>query len=211
MKKFFTLILTVSLLISLSGCFAENISFCYKESVKQDGFLLSINKTANCCFAGRFECTEYTDCMQISIPDEYNGIPVTQLGGYFGRGVLSPFSINVDMRLSENDAYPDTYPSISSFSSLPAGSKTKDILFHLYIGKNLKTIEFVDMDRYNPFFNEAGEVIYYHPVVYVTCSEENPNFYAKDGRLYYKNTDALVTEFAYADTVVHDDSSVSDA
>ena len=211
MKKLLTLILTVSLLICLSGCFTENIAFCYTESARQDGFNLAINKTANCCFAGGFECTEYTDCMQISIPDEYNGIPVTQLGGYFGRGVPSPFSINVDMRLSENDAYPDTYPSSYSFSSLPAGSKTKDILFNLYIGKNLKTIEFVDMDCYNPFFNEAGEVIYYHPVVYVTCSEENPNFYTKDGMLYYKNTDELVTEFAYADTVVHDDFSVFDA
>ena len=170
MKKFFALVLVLGLLLSLSGCFAEEVSLFWTERGKQNGFYIAVNKMARCCFVGAYDCLEYTENMQITIPDEYNGIPVTRLGGYYGRGLPTPFHILVDMRLSEDDPYPDGAPSCWAASVLPEGSKTEDLLFNLHIGKNLKTIKFVDMDSYKPFFNASGEVIYYHPVVYLTCS-----------------------------------------
>ena len=91
MKKFTALILSIVLAFLLTGCIDE-VSMLYTEDAEKDGLTIVINKTAHCCFVGRFE---YTDETEITVPDEYNGIPITILGGYFGRGVPSPFTISL--------------------------------------------------------------------------------------------------------------------
>lgn len=198
MKKFFALVLVLGLLLSLSGCFAEETSFGYTETGEKDGFRIAVNHIANCCFVSRYECLEYTENMQITLPDEYNGIPVTRLGGYYGRGLPIPFQI---MYKSANVDYSDPHNPWHNKASftISEDDHTEDVVFQLHIGKNIETVESVHMDTYYPHPDAEGNVIYYHPVVYVTCSEENPYFYAQEGKLYYKETNALVTEFAYAE------------
>lgn len=197
MKKFLALMLVLCLLLTLSGCYIEEACWFYTELEEQDGFTIAINKIANCCFVGDYECVEYTDNMQITFPDEYEGRPVTRLGGYFGRGLNIPFYISyVDKTIDYSDIH-NPWRNKDSFT-ISEDDYTEEVVFQLHIGPNIEAIKSVDMDIYYPHLKEDGSVIYYHPVVYVTCSEENPYFYAEDGRLYYKETGALVTEFAYA-------------
>lgn len=56
------------------------------------------------------------------------------------------------------------------------------------------------MNQYFPHTNDDGSVTFYHPVVYINCSEENEKFYSKDGMLFDKSNDELITEFEYYKT-----------
>ena len=136
--------------------------------------------------------------MEITIPDDYNGIPIKRVGGFSGIGVPSPFRIDLSQVYmnapegSELDmiwSYPD--------DELSVAYTIENVVFQLHIGKNIEEIDFVFMDDYYPHIDEDGTVTFYHPVVYITCSEENTTFYSKDGKLYYKSTNALVEDFAY--------------
>ena len=66
------------------------------------------------------------------------------------------------------------------------------------MGKNLTKIVDVEMDRYY-LLEENGAFVFYRPCVYIVCDEENPAFYSKDGKLYDKKTDELITEFVYGE------------
>jgi hypothetical protein len=54
------------------------------------------------------------------------------------------------------------------------------------------------MDNYYPHINDDGSIVFYHPIVFVNCSEENELFYSKDGKLYHKKTDELIAVWDYA-------------
>jgi len=54
------------------------------------------------------------------------------------------------------------------------------------------------MEQYYPHINEDGSITFYHPVVYVICSENNTYFYSQNGKLYDKKTNELISAFAYA-------------
>ena len=54
-------------------------------------------------------------------------------------------------------------------------------------------------DSYYPHINEDGSITFYHPVVEINCAEENKFFYSQDGKLYDKETDELISDFAYID------------
>lgn len=202
MKRLFSVILVIGLLFSLTGCLAEEISLYYDETAEKDGFFFAINETANCCFVGSFNCDEYTENMEITIPDEYEGKPITQIGGYFGRGVPSPFRISVSdiyVNAPEGSEYHSIYSGDIDEFDIEADYTVQNIVFTLNIGKNIKTIKYVNMDDYYPHINEDNSITFYHPVVEINCSKENKFFYSKDGKLYDKKTNESVGDFAYAD------------
>lgn len=91
MRKILTIILSICLTFCLSGCIYEEVAMLYSDSAEIDGFYVAINKTANCCFVGEYNCIEYTENSEITIPDDYEGIPIKRIGGYYGRGVPTPF------------------------------------------------------------------------------------------------------------------------
>lgn len=74
----------------------------------------------------------------------------------------------------------------------------EDLVFVLNIGKNIQSIQSATFDRYYPSFDDTGSLVFYHPVVYVVCSEQNDTFFSNDGVLYYKSTESKVLEFDYA-------------
>ena len=202
MRKIFAVILSICLTFCLSGCFFEEVSLLYSDGVKIDGFYVGINKTSKCCFVGNYSCTEYTENLEITIPDNYEGMPIKRIGGYFGRGVPMPFSVSLA------DLYMNA-PEDSIFAAIFSGDINKleiiknenyvieDVVFTLNIGKNIEIVEFVDMDKYYPHINDDGSITFYHSVVNINCSDENKHFYSKDGKLYDKKTDELISDFAY--------------
>lgn len=202
MKKYISLCVAICLSFLFSGCdlFLDS-SVNYNESGSVNGLYIAINRKANCCFVGQYDCSEYTENAEIIIPDEYDGVPVTKIGGYYGVGVPSPFRIEL------GDAYMNA-PSDSDFYGVFSGNlesygieeeySVEELVFTLRIGKNISEIEFVSMGEYYPHINDDGSITFYHPVVNVVCSEENKSFYSKDGKLYNKETDELIEEFNYA-------------
>ncbi|MBR4941659.1 MAG: hypothetical protein IKZ19_06630 [Clostridia bacterium] len=201
MKRIFALIVPFVLVFALSGCVLEEMSVLYSQRGEQDGLVFAVNKTADCCFVGGYTCEEYSENMEITVPDEYNGVPVTRLGGYFGRGVPTPFAIDISASYiddSKNGRLGVIVMDDSQNFCPGEGDTLVELVFTLNIGKNLEVIEFVEMGEYYPHDNEDGSVTYYHPVVNVVCDEENEYFYSRDGKLYDKDTDMLVTGFSYS-------------
>ena len=200
MKKFLVILLSISLMFSLSGCSFEKVPLFYSDGAEADGFFICINKTANCCFVGGYNCTEYTENLEITIPDDYNGIPIKRMGGYYGRGVPTPFSINLAdlyMNAPEESEYNAVFGGNIDEFDISEDYVVEDIVFNLNIGENIEIIEYVVMDKYYPHINDDGSITFYHSVVNINCSDENKNFYSKDGKLYNKKTDELISDFAY--------------
>ena len=196
MKKLISLILSLVIALSLTGCIDE-VSMLYTEDAEKDGLTIVINKTAHCCFAGSFE---YTDETEITVPDEYNGIPIKMLGGYRGRGAPSPFSISLAekyMNAEEGSDYNFIFSSDISEDDIKDEYTVENIKFVLNIGKNIKKIEYVAMDTYYPHINDDNSITFYHPIVEINCSEDNKYFFSKDGRLYDKKSGEEVEGFAY--------------
>lgn len=200
MKKVFLIVMTVLFVFGLCGCFFEGVSLLYSDYAEANGFFIAINKTANCCFVGNYECTEYTENFEITIPDHYDGIPIKRIGGYYGSGVPTPFYISLYdlyMNAPSGSKYGGIFAGDISDFNLPDTYTVEDVVFTLNIGKNIEAIEFVVMDLYFPHINENGSLTLYHSVVYINCSEENEHFYSQDGKLYDKKTNELVSDFAY--------------
>ena len=193
-------ILTIVLILCISGCQSERIALQYDESAEKDGFFIGINKTANCCFAGGYVCDVYTENMEITIPDYYEDMPVKRIGGYFGRGVPCPFRISVAeayMNAPDNSEFDSVYTGNIYEFELEEKYTVEELEFTLNIGKNVDTIANVSMDNYYPHINEDESITFYHPVLNIICSDENKHFYSKDGKLYERETNDLISEFAY--------------
>jgi hypothetical protein len=119
MKKILCFLLSICFAFVFFGCSLEEISYLYSDRAEIDGLKIGINKTANCCYAGYYTCTEYTENLEITIPDEYDGIPVKRLGGYYGRGLDYSFSISLA------DLYMNA-PENSKYSGIFSGNPDKD-------------------------------------------------------------------------------------
>ena len=189
MKKILVVMLLVLVTMSFSACDLSEASFLYSETAEENGFSYGINRVGDSCFVSTYICEAYTEGIEITIPDEYDGVPVTCLGGYLNGKTANPFVIKLsDCEQAYNDVpiYRIKEPYV-----------IKDISFVLHIGKNISDIEYVNMAKYYPYSNDDGTVTVYHPVVEIICAEENPLFYSKDGKLYDKKTEELITDFAY--------------
>ena len=95
MKKTVAFLLLVSFLLCLSACDLDGVAYFYSYAGEYNGFGIDVNKLANCCFVSGYTCTEYTEGMEITIPDDYNGIPIKRVGGFSGIGAPSPFRIDL--------------------------------------------------------------------------------------------------------------------
>ena len=127
-------------------------------------------------FSGAYRWNGDSHNMQIVIPDEYKDFPVTRLGGYYGSGVPSPFDI----------VLPSEYCNKSIWSSPPEDTlsreqyKLQELVFDLYLGKNVKELELV-LSNYYAYQHEDGTYTFTHPVFNVECSPENKTFYSESG------------------------------
>ena len=175
-----TLFFAVSIL--LCGC-----SLFYHFQQSEDGkYHYGVGKKD-----AMFLCYEWDGTEQactFEIPDTFSGVPVTQLGGYVGRGVPSPFGV----------IFPYNYNALSKrdlddaeflASRFPEGYQIQKLVFTVRLGKNVKNLEYID------------ECIYYQrdgdfptnlivPELYFECSEGNQTFYSEDGTLYLRETGA---------------------
>lgn len=201
MKKWIAILLLAVTVFGFSGCILEEVSFHYRDRSSIDGLQLYLNDVADCCFVGEYTITKLDKQQEITIPDEYNGYSIIQLGGYYGRGLPIYFYLRPTddlVNVPQTNEIQTTSYCYPGKMDIQGKGQIEEMVFTLNIGKNIKTIENVDMDLYLPHLNEDGSTTYYHPVVYINCSEENRYFYSENGKLYDKETGELIPGFAYA-------------
>lgn len=198
MKKKMALIgipvLFVILLLILIATSLRSCSLCYDKSITSHNPPIYCNKISRCSFVGAYEWDGREDTKTISIPNEWDEIPVTQIGGYYGTGVPTPFCIIFPNDYWNGDGIYGEHPDKFDISE---PYTIEDIVFTLQIGKNISKVENVSSGYY-PLSNADGSITFFHPVVHVVCSEDNKTFYSSNGKLYDRADDQLVTEFDYA-------------
>lgn len=176
------------LLTLMSSC---DFSLAYHLSQTEDG-KFDIGYSKRQAYISRYYWDGDEQNMTIEIPDNFNGVPVTRLGGYFGRGVPCPFFVETVMDIDEQIIGDESYDFSQYY---PNGYTSVFLEFTVHINENLRELYYGSL--YYGFTVKEGEnVTVYIPSYRYTCDENNATFYAEDGILYYKNSGERV-EWTY--------------
>ena len=199
MKKVMMLFLCVILLASFLGC---NFFFDYQNGTI-DNFDIVYSKALNKAFVSSYNWDGTEETKNIVIPEEYNGIKITALGGCSDSSLPYAFSIKLPESYL-NDLCDEVNQWIGSTIYEDIGSvDTVYLNFNLHISKNINKIPYHTLDSFYEGAYFDGED--YHTKVIVvllyniTCDEGNKTFYAKEGKLYYKQSAELVPDILYFD------------
>lgn len=168
-----------------------------------DNFDVGYSKMLNNAFLSSYSWDGSDDTKNIVIPEEYQGIPITELGGYYGRGVPCAFGIDLpdsyqkDICDEVNQWFvSDIYEDVESVDTIYLN-------FDLHISKNIEQITEHTLDCFYEGAYFDGQD-YHSKIIIVllyniSCDEGNKTFYAKEGKLYYRQNDKLVSDILYFD------------
>lgn len=198
MKKLIAVFLSIFICLTFSGC---SLLFEYQTDAI-DNFDIGYSKVLNEAFVSSYNWDGTDETKNIVIPEEYNGEKITALGGYFGRGVPCAFGVDLpDSYL--NDLCDEVNQWVCSDIYEDVGSvDTVYLNFNLHISENIEQIQIHTLDRvYNgTYFNgDYNSKIIVVLLYNITCDEDNKTFYAKEGKLYYRQNDELVSDILYYD------------
>ena len=198
MKKITLIILSVLLIFSLCGCslWYEYVNYAI------DSFDIGYSKMLNNSFFAKYNWDGTAESANIILPEEYNKTKITGLGGYTGRGYPSPFCIGFTDEAKENLCPKAIEWSYTNHTANIEDANIQFLSFQLHISKNIEKIENLSMGgivlaKYEENKKTISNI--YILTCYVTCDDNNKTFYAKDGKLYFKQTDALVDDIIYED------------
>ena len=202
MKRYYKTIISIISVILVCAALFGCTFYTYEQS--SDGrFAFGVNKRGKDVFC--MSCEWSGGDTSFVIPDEFMGYKVTTLGGYAGRGVPSPFSVQVDLReLYPHDGEYGEYSASDDgyFDEHVDPADDYDILtFNIHLGKNIVNLNYIDGKKYyykNLFIDDNIESDCLCKIVYYfTVDENNPKLYAEGGKLYYRESGELVTDFFY--------------
>ena len=127
MKKSFILVLCIMLLCLLCGC-----SLDYSKQADDGCFSYAYGKKSAFVSEYRWDGTE--EGLTVNIPESYKGLPVVSVGGFFGRGLPMPFTLNFsdgfgDVQWVEVDTIKsaDEIIELNFTLNIPKGIDTEDI------------------------------------------------------------------------------------
>ena len=188
LKKIGSIVTILALAASLYGC------HFYDGPTKEIGNLtVRLNAKEEYAMAVSWKWSGDPDDTVIEIPEEAEkNIPIDSLGGPNGANApLTLFHIASDSDANYNDINLGKY----KFS-------TEKMVFTLKIGKNIEKVNFGFLAagnsfRYVAIDQEDGSVIFYKVFLIVECDEQNEKFYSKDGKLYDKKNNSLVSGIPY--------------
>lgn len=198
MKRFGKIVLVSLLIFSLCGC-----SLMYEyENNAVGAFDLGYSQKLKKAFLASYRWDATEEGMTVTLPENYNGASITGLGGYVGRGLPVPFSIELSDAAKEKLCPDATSWWYANHTAQAGACNVQYLPFQLHISKNIQDIDNLSFGGIVlAEYDENGEQKYHVFVLtcYVTCDENNKTFYAKEGKLYFKKTDALVEDIIYAD------------
>ena len=134
------------------------------------------------CFAGAYTWDSQSYVAVLDIPDSCGEYRVSALGGYVGSGAPVPFFVNIPNAIF-----------CCKEETLPQDAEIEYYHLILNIGRYVRDDKFIVMDE----FHNVGENQFIQILVTVSCSAQNRDFYAEDGKLYRKSDDSLVEAFYY--------------
>ncbi|MGN1295622.1 MAG: hypothetical protein ACI4U5_04370 [Bacilli bacterium] len=201
MKTIRKLIHLLSLLPLLLCFFSCSLTY---EFIQLDNIGIGYSKIEKSAFIGNVSYKEGDDD-HIVLPSSYNNITIKDLGGYFGRGVPTPFGINI--YVSPSFPYEDKYITLEEYiydqDYLKWWNDYEIISYKIYLTlpdklKNIKYTsckEIVVVTTKNE--DDTIHALIYRPVYYLIIDESNPYFYTEDGKLYNKQNNQLYEDFLY--------------
>jgi len=198
MRKVTILITLLALIVSLTGCGDPT----YKAIDPGDfGYYDGgYSKIRNKAYVASYYWNLEESAKTFRVPDEYDGIPITTLGGY--AGAPSPFCFDYDPRgLVKGSVWDKMYYSYNSPKIKALLAENAEVIyvdFNVTLGKNIR--EICEIDIYGAYILEVYSDVgieYYIVVnrVYFNVDSANKVFYSKDGKLYEKGSDKLISDY----------------
>ncbi|MBR2991132.1 MAG: hypothetical protein IKF51_06700 [Solobacterium sp.] len=184
MKHWKKLVIITAALGLLCACTA------YWEDTVQDGVTYHISRSGKEAFAAEYSWDVNSAQTKIIIADTVDGAKVTQIGGFFGTGVPSPFAVlPADSGIRFRGAVPDP----DDFGQEVRFATTE---FTVKIGKNVEKIVSASGTGWAGVRDAYGNVTFIQPYCSFVCDPDNPVFYAEDGILYDRSEGKEVPELA---------------
>ena len=175
MKKKGRIVLLLLAILLAVGLFSiRDAAMFYTGPVTEDAQKYYVNKISRRAFAGSYIWDGDPDHMTVTIPDEVDGLPVTALGGYYGRGVPTFFGVTL----------PEAYRS--TITPQEWMEVQEELVFTVELSKHVKELNCVDMG-YDTVGVRPGTAVRYHVSYVYQYDAENPTFYARDGVLYRRS------------------------
>lgn len=146
------------------------VIFTSWKGAKINNLNVYYSKVTKDCTAGLYEWDGNTENMTVIIPDEFEGIKISNLGGKSNGSAPALFHI-----------------------SLPENAKIgEEYNFTVKLGKNIDYAgHFLYTEEYTDYKgNLVCKINYYYEV-----SEDNKWIYSKDGKIYDKKTDELISYY----------------
>lgn len=198
MKKTVAFLVVLCLSFSLCSC-----SLWYDHVNNAIGaFDVGYSKYKSKAFLANYNWDGSEEGMNIVTPDDYNGVIITGLGGYYGRGVPSPFTITLSPEAKIQLCSEATEWYYASHTANRDNADVQYLHFQLHIGEYIKEIENLSMGGIIlASYEENGEEKFSVFVLtcYVTCDDANKTFYSNDGKLYHRKGNVLVEDILYDD------------
>ncbi|MBO4927553.1 MAG: hypothetical protein J5379_04815 [Clostridiales bacterium] len=206
--KFLCVCMTVCILLSvLSGCDTYS-----SPSYEFGKFRVHLNSSDSAKATAAMICEwkwsgDPNDTV-IEIPDNYSDkIIIKSVGGYIGTGAPTPFRVVLEdeSRLFTSYYHSQTAGTDVLFKDDPHRFGVKrdavyeivDLEFTMKLGKNVQQvyISFIGRERnpemsYIGIINDDGSITFYRIFFRFECDPENKTYYAEDGVLYEKKTNA---------------------
>lgn len=181
---FMALIMIVSLLCSCD---------LYSGNAKKIGkFSLRLNAAGDQAMVESWTWSGDLNDTVIEVPDKFEEkTTINALGGAVGANAsLQMFTI-----------LPDSDVQFRNGSGYDEDPTVKDIVFTLKLGKSIHEIN-VDFTKsaYAQVSSKDGSTAIYRILIQVECSEENQTFYSKDGKLYRRDGNSLVSSIPYPES-----------
>lgn len=132
------------------------------------------------------------DVNRIEIPEKVDDMTVVGVGGYYGRGVPTPFRVDYPMGDAEEhvELVKMSYEEIEKDEDITI--IYRDVELHIP-----KTVEDIVMETSYPVYRYENKNLAYVIRYNVTCDEDNPKLYSKEGKVYKKREDKLIKLLYY--------------
>lgn len=191
------LLLVAAVLVALPLAFYAYLytgALGYEPLVNNEEIELYGNALTKRAFVGR--CVwDGTDGAEIVIPDAMNGYRITAIGGFYGRGVPTPFYVSAPELWDGGDTTCLSAEEAERIEEEYPDAEIGEYALSLSLGKNLREINTASLGGY---LRKDGQRVV-RIKWYVTCDEENKAFYAEEGHLYRRDTGEAVDDFLYWD------------
>lgn len=154
MKKLFPLVLGVLLVVLMCSC-----SLDYSEQADEGNFSYAYGKKTAFVTCYRWDGTE--EGRTIVIPEEYDGRRVVAVGGFFGRGLPMPFTVDI------SGYFPEDVRWVTA-SEAGAADETIKLDFTLVLPDRTEEIRIADSEWMT---EEEGKIIEYMVCVYTEYAD----------------------------------------